>query len=364
MMPRTARSSPRLRRLRTLASATACAAVWVGCAHAPDGIGDESEAGSETSTADASEASTSDAIADATDTTGRASTAGAPSGCADPERANASRPPADPEAAREAIARLSAASDAWDATCKRPGPHGLCIAVGPAEARGEPCGDRVLGRVDVRARSKAAESAREELAAAIASTEALGAPEDPALAHALADARGRAVVQHADADLEAYLALAVPKNLDFYVEEWKKDSGDAEHEKEHSAQKAKVLDSMKRFKEFYEAKNELGSDLMAAYAETKRTGSAPWTTDAALRTAWLGLHFADELRGAPTPPSLKTAEMRDAYCTSLDDQARRLEDVARDAATYCVERSADFGIDTDATAACRDLLARLPLATP
>lgn len=284
-----------------------------------------------------------------------------------PPVAPASSPPttssADAETVRAAIARLDAASAAWEATCTRPGPHGLCITIVAPDTAADRCGARLLGRVDVLERSASeARKARTDLSNAIADTAGLADPEDRDLAQALHDARGRAAVRLADADLEAYLAVHVPAKLEFYVEDWKKDAPDPEHRKDYAQQRDRADDSMARFKSFYETKNELGSALIKAYAEVKHARSPSWTAEAALRTSWLSVHFSDELRSAPVSKSLRTPEMRDAYCEALDDQARGPERLARDAAMYCVERSKEQGVTSEATTACQELLARLPAA--
>ena len=339
-------SAPRTsttRALRIVASAALAIAWLPGCAHAPpgeDGLG-ESEASSEAASGDVG-------------SSGAEPVASVGHGCA------TAGPSADPEAVREAIATLEAASTAWDATCDRPGPHGLCIAIASASAGGDRCGERRLGRIDVNARKRAkAASAREALDAALQDTADLGTPEDPDLSEALRDARGRAMVQLADADLEAYLSVHVPTGLDFYVEEWKKDSTEPGDLEQYEAQLEKKNDSTARFVAFYEAKNERGAALIEAYADVKKSGSAAWVLEAALRTSWLSLHFSDELRSAPLPASLRTAEMRDAYCSALQDQAAGPDEIARAAASYCVQRSEEFRVATEATTACRDLLARL-----
>lgn len=317
--------------LRVLAGVALSIAGLSGCAHATTSDDDLAQSGS--SSADESDSSGTSVAA------------------------------ADPGEVREAIAGLHAASAAWDATCSRPGPHGLCVVVRPSSPGADRCGDRRLGEVDVSARATAAaQAAREALAAALADAAALGDPDDRDLAQALHDARGRAAVLHVDAELETYLALHAPEDLDFYVESWKKDSDEAMHRAQYDEQKAKVDDSMKRFKAFYEGKNELGASLIQTYAEVKASRSTTWVAQAALRTSWVGLHFADELRAAPLPPSLRTEEMRDAYCTALEDQALGPERIARDAARFCIDGSSDGDVAADAHAACRELLARLPAA--
>src|SRR5690606_9547917 len=54
------------------------------------------------------------------------------------------------------------------------------------------------------------------------------------------NAVGMAMVYSADADYEEYLRVNIPEDLEFYVEEWKKDSGIPKWEKEYKAQKAKA----------------------------------------------------------------------------------------------------------------------------
>lgn len=267
--------------------------------------------------------------------------------------------PADPAVVREAIARLDAASSAWARSCKSPDASGLCVAVRRTAPVATHCAPRVFGDVTVRPRARAATQAHTDLERAVADTIALADPVDAALAAALHEARGRAIVALHDADLESYLALRMPAKLDFFVEEWKRDSGKATYERQYRQQVAKKNQSTEAFKLFFEAKTKRGAALLEGYAQTRDHGDPEWTARAALRTAWVSAHMADELVGTAVPESLRGDEMRAAYCEALGAQVQAPLNAARDAATHCVELTRVAALEGDTPNACRELLGRL-----
>jgi TolA-binding protein len=170
------------------------------------------------------------------------------------------------------------------------------------------------------------------------------------------NAVGMAMVYSADRDYEEYLRVNIPEELEFYVEDWKKDSGIPKWEKEYKAQKAKADESMAKFKEFYERKNQIGAKLIKEYADVKQSGSPFWTLAAAARTAVLSQNFADQLYRAEVPKSIKNEEMYFGYCDALADQASGPEKIATDAFTYCLQRSTEFQFFNEFSRLCEEEL--------
>ncbi len=263
--------------------------------------------------------------------------------------------------ATASIAEIDAALTAWDGSCKK-GAHGLCVQVTPpaAKAPAGRCAPRRLGAIDVRSRGKRGEVAREKLAAAVAKAEALPDPSDAGDKAALAAALAQGKIALLDQDMEAFLALTMPTDLDFFVEEWKKDSGNPKWEAQYERQVAKKEASMKKFKAFFDAKTKLGTALTKDLAGLKKFGEGHVVIEAALKTAWLSQNMADELSAAPIPKSLAKAEVKEAYCDALEGQAEGPEKTAKDALVYCTNKALETKVTGDAVDACRDLLGRYP----
>ncbi|MCA9708536.1 MAG: hypothetical protein KDK70_21990, partial [Myxococcales bacterium] len=205
----------------------------------------------------------------------------------------------------DAIDRLDAAVDRWDRSCRKPDAHGLCITIAPQAPTALRCGVPRLGRVRVQARrTPAARRAHEALTAAITEAEEAGPPTDPALASRYVEALAHARIARADRELERYLALSMPTDLDFFVEEWKKGSGIPKWESEYEAQRERKERSTRRFMEYHERKVELAKSLREAYGEVMASPVVHVRPALALRMAFVMQHMADQLRSALVPKSL------------------------------------------------------------
>lgn len=156
------------------------------------------------------------------------------------------------------------------------------------------------------------------------------------------NAVGMSMVYQADQKYEEYLTIEIPSGLEFYVEEWKKDSGMPKWEREYKEQLAKKQESEKKFKEFFTSKTKLGEQLVKEYAEVKSSKSPYWVLAAAARTAVLSQNFADQLYRAETPKSIKTEDQYFVYCDALSDYAQGPQKIAEGAFTYCLEKSTEF----------------------
>lgn len=262
----------------------------------------------------------------------------------------------------ESVAEIETALAAWDNSCKKKGAHGLCVRVTPPATKAAQgrCAPRRLGAIAVRSRGKRGEVAYEKLAAAVTKAEALPSPDDAADKAALRSALAQARVAMLDNELEAYIDVTVPSNLDFYVEEWKKGSGNPKWEAQYEKQVAKKEASTKKFTSFFDTKTKLGGELIKRYAKLKKYGDGNVVIEAALKTAWLSQNFADELVAAPIPKSIDKAEVKEAYCDALQDQAQGPEKMAKEAATYCTDKASENKITGEAVDACQALLDLYP----
>lgn len=271
----------------------------------------------------------------------------------------------DPTAA--VIEQLEAATRRWQQSCPKADATGLCVEVTPAPkaakaakaAKG--CAAPRLGEIRLRPRKrKLAARAQTELDKAIARAEAMDAPEDPKAREKFRAALSQAHLATVDHDLEKYLAIAMPQDLDFVVEEWKAESNDPKHLEQYDEQVAKKKASMAAFKAYFEAKTKQGKELIQAYARTKKMKNEPALVRAALRTAWVSQQFADEVQSAPVPAAIDTPEKRAAYCGALLDMAEPPQRMARDAARYCSEHASRAKLKTPAAKRCEALLRVLP----
>ena len=266
--------------------------------------------------------------------------------------------------ATESVADIEAALSAWDGSCKKKGAHGLCVQVTPpaSKAPAGRCAPRRLGAIDVRSRGKRGQAAYKKLAAAVAKAEALPDPSDTDDKAALAAALAQGKIALLDHDMESFLALTMPADLDFFVEEWKKDSGVAKWQAQYERQVAKKEASVKKFKTFFDAKTKLGAELMKDFAALKKYDDGQVVIEAALKTAWLSQNMADELSAAPIPKSLDKAEVKEADCDALEDQAEAPQKMAKEALVYCTNKATEAKITGDAVDACNELLTRYPKA--
>ena len=261
----------------------------------------------------------------------------------------------------EVLALVEQASETWEESCEKANAEGLCLEFAAPKADASRCGDPVLGDVVVHARDPdAARTAQADFAEALELALDLEAPDDEAVRQRYKTALATARLAQIDAQLEAYFGIAVPEDVDFVVEEWKRDSGNPKWEAEYKAQVAKKDDSTKRFKEYFEAKAGAGKELMTGFASVKQFADVEVTLRAALRTSWTSVHFSDQLTSFEIPVSIRDKDdARGAYCDALAGQAEVPRRQGIDAATYCQERAAEYGYEGPTAKACADLLAKL-----
>nr|MCH9680307.1 hypothetical protein [Deltaproteobacteria bacterium] len=221
------------------------------------------------------------------------------------------------------------------------------------------CGSATHGLITVHRRdSKKAAEAQGHFSTAIKLTNKKPniPKEDSERIEAYKNAWGMSMVYQADQKYEEYLRLNIPDELEFNVEPWKKDSGIPQWERQYKKQAAKREESLKRFKEFYDAKLAVGGELIEAYAKVKGTGSPYWVLASAARTAVLSQNFADQLYRAEVPKSIKTDDQYFGYCDALADYAEGPEKLAVQAFTYCLTKSTEFQFFNQFSRMCEEEL--------
>ncbi len=168
----------------------------------------------------------------------------------------------------------------------------------------------------------------------------------------LLDAVARASLYSADLELTEYLQLGVPEGLNFYVEDWRHDSGSPKWERIYEQQVAERARSTKALKRFYSEKQRRGAALRDRYAEVVKLAVPRWSAMASARAGLVFESFADELRRAPLPGSFKVEEEYNAFCDALDQQAAPLQRLAAGAYKQCVTLGARVGADVELQRAC------------
>lgn len=164
-------------------------------------------------------------------------------------------------------------------------------------------------------------------------------------------------VYQADVKYEEYLQIEMPGNLNFYVEDYKKDSGLPKWEKEYKEQVKARDDSVKRFSAFMEKKLKLGETLIKAYDGVVAAKQSPyWMLAAAARSAMVSQNFADQLYRAEVPKSFKTEDEFFAYCDALSDKAVPIEKSAKEKFTYCLDRSTQYQFFNEFSRMCEEEL--------
>ncbi len=164
-------------------------------------------------------------------------------------------------------------------------------------------------------------------------------------------------VYQADVKYEEYLQVEMPGNLNFYVEDYKKDSGIPKWEREYKEQVKAKEDSVKRFTAFMEKKLKLGEELIKAYDGVVNAKQSPyWMLAAAARSAMVSQNFADQLYRAEVPKSFKTEDEFFAYCDALSDKAVPIEKSAKEKFTYCLDRSTQYQFFNEFSRMCEEEL--------
>lgn len=209
------------------------------------------------------------------------------------------------------------------------------------------CGSPTQGVITVHRRGKkrreAAQARFKKILKMVGNGSKISIPEeDVKRVEDFKNAWAMAMVYRADEQYEEYLRISMPSDLDFVVEDWRKDSGIPAWEKKYKEQVARAEESKKEFAKFFEDKKGLMDKLIEQYAGVKGTGSPYWVLASAARSASVTQNFADQLYRADVPQDFKTQEQVWGYCDQLADYAQPLQEMALGAYTYCIERSTEF----------------------
>ena len=220
------------------------------------------------------------------------------------------------------------------------------------------CGSPTQGVITVHKRGKkradAAQARFKKILKMVGKSKVEIPAEDVKRAEDFKNAWAMSMVYIADAKYEDYLTIEMPEELDFAVDDWRKDSGVPSWEKKYAEQVKKAEDSKKRFGDFFEKKVKTATELKEQYAEVKGTGSPYWVLAASARTASVLQNFADQLYRADVPQNFRTQEQVWAYCDALADQAQPVQDEALGAYTYCIERSTEYQFFNEFSRLCEE----------
>lgn len=255
----------------------------------------------------------------------------------------------------------------WRASCKigkgkLPGPLGLCVEL---KFEQPTLCDATVTQVVVYPRDRkladAAVLAFERVIAAVERMDSHPLTAEPRLRDAAAMAKIRLV----DRNFEAYLAVHVPEDLEFNVDEWRRDSPASGDRARYAKQVTKRNESARRFGEFYSEKTRLGGAVEKEYEAVFGARSSPaGMFAAAARVGLLEFNYGDEVMqaNADLPPG---PEARAAFCAALEERIEPMTMHAITALSACVTKARVYGVFDDSARFCEaELQRRMPLAFP
>lgn len=255
----------------------------------------------------------------------------------------------------------------WRASCKigkqkQPGPLGLCVEL---KFEQPTLCDATVTQVVVHPRDRklagAAVLAFERVIAAAERMDPYPLTAEPRLRDAVAMAKIRLV----DRNFEAYLAVHMPEDLSFTVDEWRRDSPASGDRARYEKQVKKSEDSKRRFLEFNAQKTRLAIAVEKEYEAVFGARSSPaGMFAAAARVGLLELNYGDELMQADTdlPPG---PEARAAFCEALEERIVPMSQHAITALSACVAKARVYGVFDDSARFCEaELQRRALLAFP
>lgn len=265
---------------------------------------------------------------------------------------------------RQVVAHVKIGRALWRASCPVEGLNGACIKLdrvrskrtvrksaagkeGGVELRKQ-CGPETKNRITVLERQGAkVRQAQAHFAEALALARRAGnaravtdadqeeaGRRDQAMRHALAEAR----FLQAEAQLEAFLAVEFPTDLDFSESDPRRKQA-----------------SVRAFRKYLDSKGKLLERARQSYQDTIALRESDLAIAAAARIGQLFQNFADALYTAPVPkpaipPALRSGPAReefittftDAYCDTLEDRARPLEEKAVQGLDACLSKSTEL----------------------
>lgn len=234
---------------------------------------------------------------------------------------------------RVTIAHAKLGQLLWKQSCSVPGLDGLCVKLTEsAKATCGPVATRVAATVGRDPRK--AKLALASFADAIKEYERRPI-NDPAARYFYAEAR----LATADAALEAYLALPLPRDLDF-----------------DGAPRAA---SVKRFSDWLEEKRKAGSGLMRQYEAVLFIKDVVGAITASARVGMISQSLASTLLTGELPRGVRSGAKLDAYCNAITEVAAPLEARTIDAFAVCLAKSTELGWFGESSRYCEHELTRL-----
>jgi hypothetical protein len=237
---------------------------------------------------------------------------------------------------RAVIAHARIGELLWKQSCPFDGVDGLCVK---ATERARTCGAGTTRALATTRRDQ--RKVREALVAFAAAIKAYerGRINDAAARYYYAQAK----LAIADAELERYLASAVPRGLDF-------------DPKTTAVRTA----SLKRFSEWLEQKQKVGGKLMQQYEAVLSIKDAASSITGVARIGILSQSFASALTTGEPPRGARTE-----YCSAMTDVAEPLEAAAVEAFAVCLAKSTELGWFEESSRQCeRELIRTKPADFP
>lgn len=276
---------------------------------------------------------------------------------------------------RQIVANVRIGRALWRQSCPGRSVNGACIKIERVQSKREvkrsrrrkdkielrkQCGPDTKNRITVVKRNPAkARAAMARFKAALALGRRGGRSvkgEDPEeiarREQELQSALAEAAFHEAEALFEAMLEVEFPQNLDFSEQN-----------------KARLKDSKRRFTRYLDVKGKKMNQAREAYQDVIKLRVPHWAIAAAARIGQLFQNFAGALYTAPVPRpnvpgQLRTRDEReefmmaftDAYCDTLEDKARPLEEKAEEGLAACLTRSTELSWYNEWSSLCESEL--------
>ena len=177
----------------------------------------------------------------------------------------------------------------------------------------------------------------------------------PARERALYTALGTIKLLSLDDEFESLLQDRKLADLQFHVDEWKRDSGLPRWEREYKQQVTARAESLRRLERLHKRVRELS---LGYYEITAYKLNPGIMFMGASRAAAVPLAVAALLRGAAIPRALTAELHRYALCDGLADQAEPMRRGAVDRLTYCADRATSYQFFSPAARWCEDRVTR------
>ncbi len=159
-----------------------------------------------------------------------------------------------------------------------------------------------------------------------------------------------------DLEYEKFLKIQIPEKLDFSP------PPDGSSPGRVKAQKAKMAESLKKFKSYLDAKGKQLEVARKIYQNVILFKNAHWVIAAAARIGQVFQDFSGQLYTAPVPKAGSAPQgypqedfdqmFHDAYCDALTDQAEPIEAKAIDGLSICLNKSTELSFSDEWSQLC------------